>query len=164
MKKMHFCTIPTWTKLTFLHRNSKLVILTRHPNPALIIENMQKHCFFCKSFEQEIMILCQINETNFAYTFLRGSCENGGQRCALGRNKISKQKALILKWIKTVDHPEDIGLLRFNRTRVGGPEPPPSPTLMKYTTRMNLGVGIGYRVVLTSTPTFITSKAGTLVN
>ena len=35
---------------------------------------------------------------------------------------------------------------------------------MKYTTRLNLGVGIGYRVVLTSTVTFITSEAGTLVN
>ena len=35
---------------------------------------------------------------------------------------------------------------------------------MKYTTRLNLGVGIGYRVVLTSTATFITSEAGTLVN
>ena len=35
---------------------------------------------------------------------------------------------------------------------------------MKYTTRLKLGVGIGYRVVLTSTVTFITSEAGTLVN
>ena len=37
---------------------------------------------------------------------------------------------------------------------------------MKYTTRLNLGVGIGYlyKVVLTSTATFITSEAGTLVN
>ena len=35
---------------------------------------------------------------------------------------------------------------------------------MKNTTRLNLGVGIGYRVVLTSTATFITSEAGTLVN
>ena len=35
---------------------------------------------------------------------------------------------------------------------------------MKYTTRLKLGVGIGYRVVLTSTATFITSEAGTLVN
>ena len=35
---------------------------------------------------------------------------------------------------------------------------------MKYTTRLNLGVRIGYRVVLTSTATFITSEAGTLVN
>ena len=40
MKNMKFCTIPTWTKFTFLHRNSELVILTRHPNPALTIENM----------------------------------------------------------------------------------------------------------------------------
>ena len=39
MKKMRFCTIPTWAKFTFLHRNSKLVILTRNPNPALTIEN-----------------------------------------------------------------------------------------------------------------------------
>ena len=39
MKKMKFCTIPTWAKFTFLHRNSKLVILTRNPNPALTIEN-----------------------------------------------------------------------------------------------------------------------------
>ena len=45
MKNMIFCTIPTWPKFNFLHRNSKLVILTRHPNPALIIENMQKCCF-----------------------------------------------------------------------------------------------------------------------
>ena len=37
---------------------------------------------------------------------------------------------------------------------------------MKYTTRLNLGVGIGYlyKMVLTSTATFITSEAGTLVN
>ena len=35
---------------------------------------------------------------------------------------------------------------------------------MKYTTRLNLWVGIGYRVVLTMTATFITSQAGTLVN
>ena len=40
MKKMKFCTIPTWAKFTFLHRNSKLVILTTHRNPALIIESM----------------------------------------------------------------------------------------------------------------------------
>ena len=40
MKKMKSCTIPTRTKFTFLHRNSKLVILTRNPNPALTIENM----------------------------------------------------------------------------------------------------------------------------
>ena len=40
MKNMKFCTIPTWTEFTFLHRNSELVILTRHPNPALTIENM----------------------------------------------------------------------------------------------------------------------------
>ena len=45
MEKMRFCTIPTWMKLTFLHRNSKLVIMTRHPNSAFIIENIQKHCF-----------------------------------------------------------------------------------------------------------------------
>ena len=77
MKKIKFCTIPTWTKFTFLHRNSKLVILTRRPNPALIIENMQKHCFSCKSFEQELTILGQIHKINFAYAFLRGSCENG---------------------------------------------------------------------------------------
>ena len=31
MKKRTFCTIPTWTKFSFLHRNSKLVILTKHP-------------------------------------------------------------------------------------------------------------------------------------
>ena len=30
MKKMKFCTIPAWTKRSFLHRNSKLVILTKH--------------------------------------------------------------------------------------------------------------------------------------
>ena len=35
---------------------------------------------------------------------------------------------------------------------------------MKYTNWMNLGVIIGCRVVLTSTATFITSEAGTLVN
>jgi hypothetical protein len=35
---------------------------------------------------------------------------------------------------------------------------------MKYITQLNLGVGIGYRVVLTSMTTFITSEAGTLVN
>ena len=35
---------------------------------------------------------------------------------------------------------------------------------MKYTTRRNQGVGIGCRVVLTSTATFITSGARTLVN
>ena len=35
---------------------------------------------------------------------------------------------------------------------------------MKYTTRLNLWVGIGYRVVLTWTATFITSEARTLVN
>ena len=45
MKKLKFCTIPTWTTFTFLHRNSKLVILTRRLNPALIIQNMSKHCF-----------------------------------------------------------------------------------------------------------------------
>ncbi len=36
--------------------------------------------------------------------------------------------------------------------------------LMKYITRLNLGVGTGYRVALTSMATFITSEAGTLVN
>ena len=38
--------------------------------------------------------------------------------------------------------------------------------MMKYTTRLNLGVGIGYlyKVVLTSTATFITSEASPLVN
>ena len=30
MKKVKFCTIPTWTTFSFLHRNSKLVILTKH--------------------------------------------------------------------------------------------------------------------------------------
>ena len=45
VEKMKICTIPTWKKFTFLHRNSKLVILTRHPNPALIIENMYERCF-----------------------------------------------------------------------------------------------------------------------
>ena len=59
-------------------------------------------------------------------------------------------------------HPEDIGLLRSNRIGVGGPEGP--RPVMKYTTRLNLEVGIGYRVVLTSTATFITSEVGTLVN
>ena len=37
----------------------------------------------CKSFEQELTILCQINEIHFGYTFLRGSCENGGGRAVL---------------------------------------------------------------------------------
>ena len=50
--------------------------------------------------------------------------------------------------------------IRQNRGR----ESRGSPTLMKYTPRLNLGVGIGYRVAPTSTVTFITSKAGTLVN
>ena len=31
MEKMKICTIPTWTKFSFLHRNSKLVILTKYP-------------------------------------------------------------------------------------------------------------------------------------
>ena len=35
MKKMEFCTIPTWTKLSFLHRKSKLVILTKHPKSCI---------------------------------------------------------------------------------------------------------------------------------
>ena len=64
---------------------------------------------------------------------------------------------------QTVGHPEDIGLLRFNRIGLSRGSRG-SPTLMKYTTRLNLGVGIGYRVVLTSTVTFNTSEAGTRVN
>ena len=35
---------------------------------------------------------------------------------------------------------------------------------MTYTARLNLRMGIGYRVIQTSTTTFITSNAGTLVN
>ena len=31
MKDMEFCSIPTLTKFSFLHRNSKFVILTKHP-------------------------------------------------------------------------------------------------------------------------------------
>ena len=35
MKKMKCCTIPAWTKHSFLHRNSKLVILTKHPKSCI---------------------------------------------------------------------------------------------------------------------------------
>jgi hypothetical protein len=35
MKTMTFCTIPAWTKCSFLHRNSKLVILTKHPKSCI---------------------------------------------------------------------------------------------------------------------------------
>ena len=35
MKKIKLCTIPTWTRFSFLHRNSKLVILTKHPKSCI---------------------------------------------------------------------------------------------------------------------------------
>ena len=35
MKKRTFCTIPTWTKFSFLHRNSRLVISTKHPKSCI---------------------------------------------------------------------------------------------------------------------------------
>ena len=74
MKKMKFCTIPTWTKFSFLHRNSKLVILTKHPK--FFVDHWQsvEALNYWKSFKQERMILCQTHAINFAYKFLqRGS-------------------------------------------------------------------------------------------
>ena len=35
MKKMTFCTIPAWTKCSFLRRNTKLVILAKHPKSCI---------------------------------------------------------------------------------------------------------------------------------
>ena len=35
MNKMTFCTIPAWTKCSFLRRNTKLVILTKHPKSCI---------------------------------------------------------------------------------------------------------------------------------
>ena len=77
MKKMKFCTIPTWTKFSFLHRNSKLVILTKYPKSCIDHWKSVETLISCKSFEWELTILCKIHETSIAYTFLRGSCENG---------------------------------------------------------------------------------------
>ena len=92
VEKMKICTIPTWKKFTFLHRNSKLVILTRHPNHALIIENMYERCFRANPLNMNSQSFVKSTKNNFAYTFLRGSCENGGwgRCCAFGTNKISK--------------------------------------------------------------------------
>jgi len=35
MKKMTSCTIPAWTKCSFLRRNTKLVILIKHPKSCI---------------------------------------------------------------------------------------------------------------------------------
>ena len=93
MKNMKFCTIPTWPKFNFLHRNSKLVILTKYPKSCIDHLKSLEASISCKSFERELMILCKIHEISIAYTFLRGSCENGegvGGVFAVGTNKISK--------------------------------------------------------------------------
>ena len=84
MKKMEFCTIPTWTKLSFLHRKSKLVILTKHPKSCIDHWKSIKALVRCKSFGHKLVILCQIHEISIAYTFLRGSWENGGGCLPLG--------------------------------------------------------------------------------
>ena len=60
--------------ISFLQRNSKLLILTKHPkffaDHCKSVEALQS----CKSFKQKHMILCQIHAINFAYKFLsRGS-------------------------------------------------------------------------------------------
>ena len=88
MKKMKICTIPTWTKFSFLHRNSKLVIWAKYPKSCIDHWNAVEALIMCKSFEQELMILCQINETNFEYTFLRTSWENGGRGGKRGRGGV----------------------------------------------------------------------------
>ena len=54
MKKMKFCTIPTWTKSSFLHRNSKLVILTTYPKSLIDL-------MFCQTIITQFSLLLAIN-------------------------------------------------------------------------------------------------------
>ena len=60
-------------KFSFLHRNSRLVILTKYPKSCIDHLKSLEASISCKSFERELMVLCQIHKINVAYTFLRGS-------------------------------------------------------------------------------------------
>ena len=81
IKNMKICTIPTLTQFSFLHGNSKLVILTKYPKSCIDHWKYVETLISCKFFERELMILCKIHEISIAYTFLRGSWENGGGVC-----------------------------------------------------------------------------------
>ena len=92
MKKLKFCTIPTWTTFTFLHRNSKLVILTRRLNPALIIQNMSKHCFRANPLNRNSRSFVKSTKSILGTHSWEGLVRMGeeGRCCAFETNKISK--------------------------------------------------------------------------
>ena len=90
MKKMTFCTIPAWTKCSFLHRNPKLVILTRHLKPcinhwkyeeAMIWFLTRNSWFFVKSRKSTLR----------THSWEDVERIRGGVGVTLGSNKISKQ-------------------------------------------------------------------------
>ena len=169
MKKMKCCTIPTWPKFNFLHRNSKLVILTKYPKSCIDHWKSVGTLISYKSFEQELMILCKIHEISVAYNFLRGleRMERGGGGrgrglFAVGTNKISKLRPESCNKSKHGGHSKGIGSLKIQYDMSWGSRG--FPNLMKHTIRLNLWMGIGYRVIQTRTTIQIARKTGELVN
>ena len=78
MKKMKFCTIPTWKNSIFYIGIQNQWYWPNISESCIDCWKCVGALLLCNFFEQELMILRQIHEINCAYTFLRGSCENGG--------------------------------------------------------------------------------------
>ena len=148
---MTFCTIPAWTKCSFLHRNSKLVILTKHPKSCIghwkyeeaMIWFLNRHLwFFVKSRKSTV-------RTHSWESLERMGGGEGGVLCTLGSNTISKQSPQSCNESNAgVMYPKSIGLVRFKMTGVWAPEGPRSRWNI-HSLRMNLEVRIGNRTTQT---------------
>ena len=88
MKTMTFCTIPAWTKCSCLHRNSKLVILTKHPKSCIDHWKHEEATIWLLNRKSWFFVKSRISTLR---THSWAGLETIGGGVTLGSNKVSKQ-------------------------------------------------------------------------
>ena len=89
MKTMTFCTIPAWTKCSFLHRNSKWVILTKYPKSCIDHWKHEEAMVWLLNRKSWFFVKSRIS-TLRAHSWAGLATIRGGG-VTLGSHKVSKQ-------------------------------------------------------------------------